>query len=1132
MRSFHRAWAGRGLAIVLAVAVVCVPGGEGIAQGQAYGEEGQLRPRQPVESLYPAEERRAEVLPGKVVVKYKMRPEKAEAYGLRSAQADVHRGELDSPFEEVQLDAGQSVDAALQELQQSEDVEYAEPVYLFRLLDTTESADGEEDGHAGPAPGAEDSSQEPGRVPEDMADEDEPVMPGADGPGNPENAVDSGSPSDPRNPGNPAGPGDPGMPPPYVPPVNDPGWPKQWGLTVTDVTYAWNHIAASPAGDGRKVRIAVLDTGVNGDHPDLAGQVLEGLDAVSQTRESGDNYGHGTKVAGIIAASLNNGIGIAGVAGGIAEILPVRVGYWASRDDYVIPSDKLAAGIYWAVKNGAQVINLSLGIDAATAGIDQIRVVRDAVNYALDHQVVVVAASGNSSNHWIYGESGDSDKLPNQERKFVWTSFPANMDGVLSVGAVTQLPGGKLAIADFSNIGTVTVVAPGTEMYTTSAAFRTAEAYEDASGTSFSAPFVSGLTGLLLAQNPALTPAEVRAIIRDSAIRPGIERPAYANLPPAEDLYIGGGLVSAKRAVSLPRLVLEGAVQPADQGQLSYSAKVTAVDDKGRKRRDIDGQIQLAVTREGGTAVSVHNMVYGEVTVPQLAASPSDYYELSMRASGGGGSLEFISSAESRFVKRPPSPIASLPSGSYTGSQRLTLTSEVADASIYYTINGMPPWPRATPDSLEYGAPLVVNGDVTLTAVAVKHGVPSLPVSFTYRITAGGGIGGGGGAPGGIGAALPVVEEERTIEGGELHLKPDKAELLSRLATDKGAPLHIDARSGDGKPVSGLQVELPKEVWERASAQGTPIVVEADRAVLTFPPHAVPLPAGADSMVLSLYSRQQTGMKPGFARWASPVYDLQLRAAGQEITAFAKPVWAEFGYDRAKLDDKSRSGVYLYALASREWKYAGGSFETEGRVRLQLDRFSRYAVMQWNRTFEDIQGHWAQTAIERLAARQIADGMTDAVFAPDGILTRAQFTALLARSLGLAPAPEAELAFRDVPEDSWYRDAVARAYAAGIVSGVSGTAFEPEAPITREQMAVMLVQARRLYPAGGALADEDAKSTRLPFADKQSISGWALEAVGRAAEAGLIEGHPDGTFAPREKASRAQAMTILHRLLF
>jgi len=78
----------------------------------------------------------------------------------------------------------------------------------------------------------------------------------------------------------------------------------------------------------------------------------------------------------------------------------------------------------------------------------------------------------------------------------------------------------------------------------------------------------------------------------------------------------------------------------------------------------------------------------------------------------------------------------------------------------------------------------------------------------------------------------------------------------------------------------------------------------------------------------------------------------------------------------------------------------------------------------------------------------------------------------------------------------------------------------------------MLVQAHRLFPAGEALEDAGADPSGPPFADKRSISGWALKAVSQAAAAGLIEGHPDGTFAPQEKASRAQAMMILHRLLF
>ncbi|WP_159888277.1 S8 family serine peptidase [Paenibacillus puerhi] len=1105
MKKSQWVWIKRAVAAVLAMVVVCGPGSERPARGQAYAEGSSMMAQTEFDTfIHQSPAGHGSILPGRVVVKYKEKPEEPGTKALRSLHADDPGSGKGTPFEKVELGAQQSVAAAVDELQASPEVEYAEPIYLFRLLDTTGELESAGEREAGGVPNLP-------YVPEPPASSGDtpPYTPGAPSSG--------GGAASPDKEG-------PGEEKPAAFPVNDPDVFRQWGLTVTEVTYAWKHVPA-PQG-GRKVRIAVLDTGVNGDHPDLAGQVLEGFDAVSQTRDSSDHYGHGTKVAGIIAASVNNSIGIAGVAGKVAEILPVRVGYWASREDYVIPSDKLANGIYWAVKNGANIINMSLGIDATTAGTDQIRVVREAISYALEHQVTVVAASGNNSNHWIYGERGDWDKTVNQERQFVWTSFPANMEGVLSVGAVTQFSDGTLALADFSNIGAITLVAPGTEMYTTSAAFKDSRYYEEGNGTSFSAPLVAGIAGLLLAQNPALSPEEVLNIMRDSAKRVPLARPSYASLPAVEALYTGGGLANARRALTLPRLVIEAVPVPSSQGRLSYSLQARAVDDKGMPRKDVSTPLQIAVNNAGSTSVAVRDMVYGELHVPGLAATADEYYELALKVSGSGSSEGIVSSATAVFVKRPPAPISSLKTGTYAGGQRLILTSEVPGAKIYYTINGSSPWPRLSSDSLEYNGPLLVNGNATITAVAVKNEVASLPVSYVFKITQSGGAGGGAGGSI-LGPLIPVVEE-----GSELILKPDKNELLSKLAAAGGRPLHIEVRDTGAGKVSGYQVELPGEVWERASSLGTPIVITSELATITIPAHAAPLPSGASTMTLSLQSSKQAWTKLPFATLASPIFELKLLAGKEEISRFALPVTIEFAYDKTMIRDPGRAGVYVFQPANEDWQYAGGKFADSG-VSFRLTHASRYAVMEWNRTFEDIQGHWAQAAIERMAARQIADGMTDTTFAPDDTLTRAQCTALLVRSLGLAASQpaEAELPFRDVPKNGWYRDSIAHAYAAGIVSGVSESSFEPEASVSREQMAVMLMNAYARYPSEGEPAAAASGQETLSFIDSGTISAWAQDAVRRAAAGGLLKGNPDGTFAPRDHASRAQVMMILHRLL-
>jgi hypothetical protein len=203
-------------------------------------------------------------------------------------------------------------------------------------------------------------------------------------------------------------------------------------------------------------------------------------------------------------------------------------------------------------------------------------------------------------------------------------------------------------------------------------------------------------------------------------------------------------------------------------------------------------------------------------------------------------------------------------------------------------------------------------------------------------------------------------------------------------------------------------------------------------------------------------------------------------------------------------------------------------------MRASLPHFSSYAVLQVDKTFADVQGHWAQREIEIMAARQIVDGMTETEFAPEVPVTRAQFTALLTRALGLDASATSgaggAVTFDDVPENAWYRSSVGAAYRAGIVGGVSDREFAPDEQITREQMAVMLVGAYNRL-TGKTLLDS-VTTQEVKFGDEGAVSAWARESVRLAASLRLMDGSDDGAFHPQQSATRAQAAAVIYRLLF
>jgi hypothetical protein len=253
----------------------------------------------------------------------------------------------------------------------------------------------------------------------------------------------------------------------------DPLAAQQWALST---------LRATEVGDATGQVVAVVDTGVDASHPDLAGVVLPGTDVVTGTGTgTADPNGHGTHVAGIVAAVADNGIGGAGLAQG-ARVLPVRV---MDSDGSGWDSDA-AEGMVWAVDHGATVINLSFG------GTDPSPVLRTAVHYALSRNVPVVVSAGNE------GEAGDP------------VEYPAADTGVIAVGAVNRFgvrPG-------WSSSGShLALVAPGVGITSTTPG----GSYDTWDGTSMAAPFVSAAVALLRRAQPGLTAGAVRQRLMDTA---------------------------------------------------------------------------------------------------------------------------------------------------------------------------------------------------------------------------------------------------------------------------------------------------------------------------------------------------------------------------------------------------------------------------------------------------------------------------------------------------------------------------------------------------------------------------------------------------------------------------------------
>lgn len=392
---------------------------------------------------------------------------------------------------------------------------------------------------------------------------------------------------------------------------NDPFLPRQWYLAQNRSYDAWTELPPLAA-----VRVAVIDSGVDATHPQLAGRIAAARSFVGgDPSDTSDTQGHGTFVAGLIAAAADDGVGIAGLAPSAQLLVAKVVGPQRS-----ISVEAEAKAIRWAVARGARVINMSLGglRDPADASRDTYsRLEADAVAYAVSKGVLVVAAVGNS------------DQAPSQP--WPYASWPAALPHVLGVSALARSGDAPL----FSNRDPVfnDVAAPGEEILSTLPLALTAQRpecseqgysscgpdeYRNAEGTSFAAPQVTAAAAQLIAADPSLAPGQAASLIERSAVDATAAN-GCAKCAPGRDPLTGWGRLDAAAALAAPRPARD-AFEPND------GAGASAYPLYGVKRR-VDATLDYWDDRDDVYRVYLRRgqalyASYGGAT-PQVAASLS-----------------------------------------------------------------------------------------------------------------------------------------------------------------------------------------------------------------------------------------------------------------------------------------------------------------------------------------------------------------------------------------------------------------------------------------------------------------------------------------------------------------------------
>ncbi|MDP1679825.1 MAG: S8 family serine peptidase [Candidatus Nitrotoga sp.] len=325
--------------------------------------------------------------------------------------------------------------------------------------------------------------------------------------------------------------------------VSDPSYSSSWALPKIQAPLAWD------SANGSGVTIAILDTGVDITHPDLAPNIVPGWNTYDNNSNTTDVYGHGTMVAGTAAMAANNSMGSAGVAWG-AKIMPVRisapngsVAYWST----------VAQGIYWAADHGARVVNISYG------GVSGSSTVQSAAQYLRNKGGVAVVSAGNTGGLLGYAASDSmlvAAATDSNDLRASWSSYGSYVD----------------------------ISAPGVSIYTT----LRGGGYGNVSGTSFSSPIVAATAALMISANNNLSPADIDQILKSTAIDRGTT--GYDN-------YYGAGRVDAAKAVATARSIIKTAISLDTQAPAILITSPVGSKVAGNVPVDVNYSDNVGVTR-------------------------------------------------------------------------------------------------------------------------------------------------------------------------------------------------------------------------------------------------------------------------------------------------------------------------------------------------------------------------------------------------------------------------------------------------------------------------------------------------------------------------------------------------------
>jgi hypothetical protein len=804
---------------------------------------------------------------------------------------------------------------------------------------------------------------------------------------------------------------------------NDPMRAKQTYLDQIHAPEAWS---IAPA--GAPILIALVDTGVDLTHPDLQGKLVPGYNVLDPSAPPQDDNGHGTNVAGIIAATANNDKGIAGIAWN-ARIMPIK----ALEADGTGDESKLSEGIRYAVDHGAKIIVLSLGLNKYNDDLAQ------TVAYAEDRGVLLVAATGNE---------GASVK------------YPAAYPTVLGVGGVTADNQAEYR----SNSGPEVDLAAPYDVFTTALG----GGYEYKNGTSMAAPQVAAVAALGWSKYPAFKPYQIRNLLRQTA--EDLESPGW-------DPYTGFGLVRADRVLKQP--YREDPFKPnnqaADAKKVPINRMLNGEIANGQDQEwflfdaPYDGTFDVTFATSDGAAVRLTMYDAAKRLIGTYTAKPGEAVRVPVARGAFYAKLEAIDAARKTsqsyrittnldIYADPFEPNDKqyqayvLPAQSQTIRGTFDHDNDVDWFMMHIEQSGRLTL-RLSTDTARIDPVLLVEkkGEKSVTYDQAGSGADEtaslsvFPGDYYFRVSNANDSG------------TPILGEyslsfnytAKWLDPNEPNDKPYQATSLAPGTEYIGT---FDP-AGD---IDWYQVIVPQDSLARISLTGIP-PERTVTATLTGseldPIWAGTTEPGNDESDLThehyltsgtYYIKLQSDLPFNDRPYRLQVQLLPLIAGYADIADH----WAQ----QTIVDMTQRGFVNGYG----NYRFRPDDNITRAEAAAVLVRAFRY-TKEKPLHFTDLPAeHWAYSYIAKAAQAGIADGYPDRTFAPDAPITRMEMASMFAKALDLAGKMRGSAPFADIHEDYWGAGILKQLKADGRISGYPDGTFQPERQATRAEFVTLL----------------------------------------------------------------------------